>query len=246
MLSPAHASGTAYNVLNMKQLSPAHAGGNVALKHNEQALVNEVGTESIVRNGVWSLLPGGAHLENLKQGDIVFSASQTTDLLEHGRTAGHARAYAEGTASLAHAYARSSAANGGGAFGGVATRTTPPSTSSNNNTNNAQNNNAIQAISDNTDSIAKSSGETADNTSKWEDPWKNAVDWFERYSTKIYNKLDLNSAISENYQGNKNSKNPFSIETKNRKLSDSISTIQQEIPNYQKQRDYYAWQAEAY
>lgn len=246
MLSPAHASGTAYNVLNMKQLSPAHAGGNVALKHNEQALVNEVGTESIVRNGVWSLLPGGAHLENLKQGDIVFSASQTKDLLEHGRTAGHARAYAEGTASLAHAYARSSAANGGGAFGGVATRTTPPSTSSNNNTNNAQNNNAIQAIADNTDSIAKSSGETADNTSKWEDPWKNAVDWFERYSTKIDNKLDLNSAISENYQGNKNSKNPFSIETKNRKLSDSISTIQQEVPNYQKQRDYYAWQAEAY
>lgn len=247
MLSPAHASGTAYNVLNMKQLSPAHAGGNVALKHNEQALVNEVGTESIVRNGVWSLLPGGAHLENLKQGDIVFSASQTKDLLEHGRTAGHARAYAEGTASLAHAYARSSAANGGGAFGGVATRTTPPSTSSNNNTNNVQNNNnAIQAIADNTDSIAKSSGETADNTSKWEDPWKNAVDWFERYSTKIDNKLDLNSAISENYQGNKNSKNPFSIETKNRKLSDSISTIQQEVPNYQKQRDYYAWQAEAY
>lgn len=247
MLSPAHASGTAYNVLNMKQLSPAHAGGNVALKHNEQALVNEVGTESIVRNGVWSLLPGGAHLENLKQGDIVFSASQTKDLLEHGRTAGHARAYAEGTASLAHAYARSSAANGGGAFGGVATRTTPPSTSSNNNSNNVQNNNnAIQAIADNTDSIAKSSGETADNTSKWEDPWKNAVDWFERYSTKIDNKLDLNSAISENYQGNKNSKNPFSIETKNRKLSDSISTIQQEVPNYQKQRDYYAWQAEAY
>lgn len=247
MLSPAHASGTAYNVLNMKQLSPAHAGGNVALKHNEQALVNEVGTESIVRNGVWSLLPGGAHLENLKQGDIVFSASQTKDLLEHGRTAGHARAYAEGTASLAHAYARSSAANGGGAFGGVTTRTTPPSTSSNNNSNNVQNNNnAIQAIADNTDSIAKSSGETADSTSKWEDPWKNAVDWFERYSTKIDNKLDLNSAISENYQGNKNSKNPFSIETKNRKLSDSISTIQQEIPNYQKQRDYYAWQAEAY
>lgn len=246
MLSPAHASGTAYNVLNMKQLSPAHAGGNVALKHNEQALVNEVGTESIVRNGVWSLLPGGAHLENLKQGDIVFSASQTKDLLEHGRTAGHARAYAEGTASLAHAYARSSAANGGGAFGGVATRTTPPSTSSNNNANNIQNNNAIQAIADNTDSIAKSSGETADSTSKWEDPWKNAVDWFERYSTKIDNKLDLNSAISENYQGNKNSKNPFSIETKNRKLSDSISTIQQEVPNYQKQRDYYAWQAEAY
>ncbi|RGH55061.1 hypothetical protein DW846_02430 [Ruminococcus sp. AM36-2AA] len=245
MLSPAHASGTAYNVLNMKRLSPAHAGGNVAIKHNEQALVNEVGTESIVRNGVWSLLPGGAHLENLKQGDIVFSASQTKDLLEHGRTAGHARAYAEGTASLTHAYARSSAANGGGAFGGVRTRTTTSNQSSS--SNNSNNNNALQTIADNTDSIAGSSQQTADNTSNWEDPWKNAVDWFERYSTRIDNKLDLNSAISDNYQGNKsNKKNPFSIATKNSTLDYSIDTIKKEIPNYQKQRDYYAWQAEAY
>ena len=248
MLSPAHASGTAYNVLNMKRLSPAHAGGNVAIKHNEQALVNEVGTESIVRNGVWSLLPGGAHLENLKQGDIVFSAYQTKDLLEHGKTEGHARAYAEGTASLTHAYARSSAANGGGAFGGVRTRTTTSNqSSSSNNSNNNSGNSALQSIADNTDSIADSSQQTADNTSNWEDPWKNAVDWFERYSTRIDNKLDLNSAISDNYQGNKsNKKNPFSIATKNSTLDYSIDTIKKEIPNYQKQRDYYAWQAEAY
>lgn len=238
MLSPAHASGTAYNVLNMKQLSPAHAGGNVALKHNEQALVNEVGTESIVRNGVWSLLPGGAHLENLKQGDIVFSASQTKDLLEHGRTAGHARAYAEGTASLAHAYARSSAANGGGAFGGVATRTTPSSTSSNNNSNNVQNNNnAIQAIADNTDSIAKSSGETADNTSKWEDPWKNAVDWFERFTTKYNNSIDLNEAKAENYS---------SYENKNKYLDKEIADLSKLKGGYQQAQGYYKYQAEAY
>lgn len=248
MLSPAHASGTAYNVLNMKQLSPAHAGGNVALKHNEQALVNEVGTESIVRNGVWSLLPGGAHLENLKQGDIVFSASQTKDLLEHGRTAGHARAYAEGTASLAHAYARSSAANGGGAFGGVTTRTTPSNTSGNSSSNsNTQTNNTLQEIADNTGSTAKSSGETADNTSDWKDPWENMKDWFERYTTRIDNKLDLNSAISENYQGNKsNKKNPFSIATKNSTLDYSIGTIKKVLPNYQKQRSFYVNKAEEY
>lgn len=110
--SIAHASGTAYNVLNMKPLSSAHAKGEVALKHDEQALVNEVGinghSESIVRDGVWSLIPGGAHIENLKKGDIIFSATQTEDLLKHGATHGHARAYAQGTASgvtLAPAYA---------------------------------------------------------------------------------------------------------------------------------------------
>lgn len=112
MTSIAHASGTAYNVLNMKPLSSAHAKGDVALKHDEQAIVNEVGinghSESIVRDGVWSLIPGGAHIENLKKGDIIFSATQTEDLLKHGATHGHARAYAQGTASgvtLAPAYA---------------------------------------------------------------------------------------------------------------------------------------------
>lgn len=112
MTSIAHASGTAYNVLNMKPLSSAHAKGEVALKHDEQAIVNEVGinghSESIVRDGVWSLIPGGAHIENLKKGDIIFSATQTEDLLKHGATHGHARAYAQGTASgvtFAPAYA---------------------------------------------------------------------------------------------------------------------------------------------
>lgn len=57
MTSIAHADGTAYNMLNLKPLSSAHAGGNVALSQNETALTNEVGTESIVRDGVWSLLP---------------------------------------------------------------------------------------------------------------------------------------------------------------------------------------------
>lgn len=43
MLSVAKADGTAYNVLNYKRLSPSHAGGNVALLSDENALTNEVG-----------------------------------------------------------------------------------------------------------------------------------------------------------------------------------------------------------
>ncbi len=43
MISPARASGTAYNVSNMHAISSAYANGDVALKHNEKALVNEVG-----------------------------------------------------------------------------------------------------------------------------------------------------------------------------------------------------------
>ena len=40
MLSPARASGTAYNVVNLRK---AYADGNVALKKDEKALVNEIG-----------------------------------------------------------------------------------------------------------------------------------------------------------------------------------------------------------
>ena len=77
----------------------AYAGGRVSLPKDEKALVNEIGTESIVRDGQWSLIPGGAHLTNLKKGDIIFSASQTEDLLKRGATPGHARAYAQGSLS---------------------------------------------------------------------------------------------------------------------------------------------------
>ena len=91
---------------------PAYGDGRVSLPNDQKALVNEEyingHSESIVRDGVWSLIPGGAHIENLKKGDIIFSATQTEDLLKHGATHGHARAYAQGTASgvsLAPAYA---------------------------------------------------------------------------------------------------------------------------------------------
>lgn len=112
MLSPAHASGTAYNVLNLK---PAYANGSVSLPKDEQALVNEISQESIIRDGKWSLIPGGMHIESLKKGDIILNASQTKALLQYGRASGHARAYASGT--LLSAYA---GGYGGGIFWGNA------------------------------------------------------------------------------------------------------------------------------
>lgn len=100
LLSPAKSNGTAYNALNLK---PAYANGKVALTKDEDALVNELGTESIVRDGEWKLLPGKMHIQSLKKGDIVLNAEQTKDLLNSGKTNSHARAYVNGT--LMNAYA---------------------------------------------------------------------------------------------------------------------------------------------
>lgn len=113
---------------SLTDFSPAFAKGNVSIPHDQQALVNEVSinghSESIVRDGVWSMIPGGAHLANLKKGDIIFSASQTEALLKNGSIPGHARAYASGTVDdvgdidLSHAFAGGMHGNfAGGAAG---------------------------------------------------------------------------------------------------------------------------------
>ena len=131
---------------SLTDFSPAFAKGNVSIPHDQQALVNEESinghSESIVRDGVWSMIPGGAHLANLKKGDIIFSASQTEALLKNGSIPGHARAYASGTVDdvgdidLSHAYAVGGLSlkfSGGlkshkyGNSGGGSTNTTPTS-----------------------------------------------------------------------------------------------------------------------
>lgn len=120
MLSPAFAYGTGYNAFNLIPGS-AYANGKVSLPKNETALVNEMGTESIIRDGKWFLIPGGMHTEALKKGDIILSASQTESLLRSGRAIGHGKAYASGTigTKISNAYDVGSFTGSGGFHGGA-------------------------------------------------------------------------------------------------------------------------------
>lgn len=67
------ALGTAHS-LGTTALSRAHANGTQdwTVGQDESALVNEIGQESIVRDGVWQLIPGGPHVEDLKKNDIIY------------------------------------------------------------------------------------------------------------------------------------------------------------------------------
>lgn len=167
---PGKAAGTfgqsrAYAQGSLTDLS-AYAGGHVSLPRDEKALVNEVGTESIVRDGQWSLIPGGAHLENLKKGDIIFSASQTEDLLKRGATPGHARAYAQGSLSdisLTHAF---DGGSGWGGFGGGLSNKTSLSSGSSDSS----------ATQQHTDAVQKDTSATEDNTKSAKDSTE-AFDW---------------------------------------------------------------------
>ena len=69
--------------------------------------MNELGTESIIRDGRWMLIPGGMHTHALKKGDIILNANQTKSLMKWGKATGKGRAYADGTLNpgLANAYA---------------------------------------------------------------------------------------------------------------------------------------------
>ena len=175
---PGKAAGTfgqsrAYAQGSLTDLS-AYAGGRVSLPKDEKALVNEVGTESIVRDGQWSLIPGGAHLTNLKKGDIIFSASQTEDLLRNGATPGHARAYAQGSLSdisLAHAFGGGS---GWGGFGGGLSNKTSVSSGSSD----------TPATQQHTGAVQKDTSATEDNTKATKDSTE-AFDGIKRYTQKF-------------------------------------------------------------
>lgn len=218
MISPARASGTAYNVLNTQRISSAYADGKVGLRQNETALLNEVGTESIVRDGVWSLIPGGAHLANLKKGDIIFSASQTEALLKNGSISGHARAYASGTVGdienldLSSAYAVGGLSlkfNGGlksskyGNSGGGSTNTTPTYSSGRNNN--------------------SGNGNTRDTTPKSSSKQKHSeqiFDWVNRALTKFKNAVESAANKINDY---------VSSAFKTKQLNKQISALENEI-----------------
>ena len=61
---------------------------NGKITHDEDALVNELGTEGLIRDGRLTTIPGGMHIEHLRHGDIILSAEQMEDLIKYGRADG--------------------------------------------------------------------------------------------------------------------------------------------------------------
>lgn len=75
-------------------------GSNVGLEHDQRALIGEVGYEGLVRQNRFSLIgKNGSEMMSLKKGDIIFSHSQTKELLKNGKI--HSRGKAVGTHSYA-------------------------------------------------------------------------------------------------------------------------------------------------
>ena len=208
MLAPARVSGTAYNVLNLK---PAYAGGSVALPRDEKALVNEISQESIIRDGKWSLIPGGMHIESLKKGDIVLNASQTKALLQYGKAPGHARAYAQG--SLLSAYAGGS--GGGGFFTGGSGGYSGMTGSYNNNTTN----------------VAKAAENAAESVSEAADEFKEKFDEIEILLDRMDRSLQKLTDSIETYSYDLSKQSSVSDQAMNQ-IRSNLTTLQQAYNRY--------------
>lgn len=213
MIRVAHADGTAYNVINY---TPAHASGNVTLSHDETALVNEegIGAESIVRDGKWMIIPGGAHFENLKKGDLIFNKKQTSELINSGHVTsggGHARAYANGTIG---AYAGGNSGvylnwdKNRTQVGNQSTSSSSNSTITDKNTTSVKKN--TDTVNDNTEKVKKSSkvwSWVADRIEWWGDQVKKISDKITDYIDKVTKQSLLKQQMSKmNYQIKSNEK----------------------------------------
>lgn len=221
----AHASGSAqYNHLS----GHAQASGNWATKTGGTTLVGELGREIVVNpaTGTWNTVgDNGAEFVNIPAGSIVFNHLQTEALLDRGFINSRGLAQASGSAMVR---------------GGIPVKqtsiaskhTTYSGSKSPSNTDIA----VAQAAKDSS-SAAKSVTDAAGKVESWEDPWKNAVDWFERFTTKYHNSIDLNEAKAENYS---------SYENKNKYLDKEIADLSKLKGGYQQAQGYYKYQAEAY
>lgn len=191
----AHADGTAYNVLNLR----AHASGvDVGLPSNENALVNELGTEAIVRDGKLYEIPGGTHVQALKKNDVIINARQWAEIKKYGSTSGFAgKAYAQGTLTPvmnAHANLKTT-----GATVGNLTQLKKNTAAVNNNTNATSNN--TSTTTDNTKTTKQNTTTTKETTTaldKFKEKLNNIKDWIEVKIDRQERSIEYSQTKSEN------------------------------------------------
>lgn len=98
----------------------AHAGGGIALKQDENALINELGAEIVVRpsEDAWMIFNDGKPTLGapLKKGDIIFNAEESRKLLERGWADDYAHMLSGGSFAGGTVKGKAHAAIGGGKF----------------------------------------------------------------------------------------------------------------------------------
>lgn len=180
-------------------------GTNVSIPKDETALVNEVGTEALLRNGILYEIPGGAHTVPLKKGDVIFNNKQLDQLKQHGyvtSNGGHGKlvggGFADGTM---HGYFGGSSGRIGGYSGFTGTSSSKSSSKSKSSSASSSSvASATKAVSKNTNAVSKNTSSNDDLSKQFD----KAQDWLERYIKAFEDQQDqlerLRSDIYDNYK----------------------------------------------
>lgn len=222
--SPAHAHGTA---------TPSYASGtNVSIRQNQEAVVNELGEEGLIRNGILTRIKGGMQKIRLKVGDILLNHKQLEELDKNGYvtsnggrgrligsfakgTVDNIRAFVRGTMDKIRAYSSGSNYTIGSTVGGSGSKAFSSSKKSS--------------------SKSSSSKKSSSKSSSSADDFKETLDWIEIMIDRIeraISSLDLKaSSVYKNWS------------TRNSALKSEISKITEEISVQQQAYNRYIKQA---
>lgn len=209
-------------------------GTNVSLRHDENALVNEVGTEGLLRDGVLYEIPGSAHTMSLRKGDIIFNHKQLDELQKHGyitSNGGHGQlignGFAEGTLSglpeIIHGFA-------GGMRGSL------PSGSSSSKKKKSTSSSMRKSSSGSSSSSSSSNSSSSNSSSDSSDDYEEIKDWVEVYLSRqerITN--NLIDAIDRQ----------VGLLNKQTATNKAIAQVQKEITAQQKSANRYKQQADS-
>ena len=203
----------------------AHASGDWSAPRTETALVGELGTETIVRNGKYFTVgENGAEFANIRKGDIIFNHKQTEELFNNGHvTSGGGRAkvvgeaFASGTA-YSSAHGRFNYGSGGS---NTYSSSSNSSTSSSYNTSSSNNN-------------TNTSNTNSDTSSKAEET-KETLDWIETELDRIKRNIDLvDKTASSTYKN---------WSKRNEALASELSQVSNELNVQQQAYDRYIQEA---
>lgn len=203
----------------------AHASGDWSAPRTETALVGELGTETIVRNGKYFTVgENGAEFANIRKGDIIFNHKQTEELFDNGHvTSGGGRAKVVGEAfSSGTAY---SSAHGRFNYGSGGSNTYSSSfnSSASSSYNSSPSNNNTNTSNTNSDTSSK-----AEET-------KETLDWIETELDRIKRNIDLvDKTASSTYKN---------WSKRNEALASELSQISNELNVQQQAYDRYIQQA---
>lgn len=220
------------------------SGTNVSIQKNETALVNEVGTEGLLRNGVLTELPGGAHLEKLQKGDIIFNHLQMEQLRNNGyvtANGGHGQligGYAYGTLTGTHGYPNLKDNYYGSGSGSITTGTnqygdTSSSSSSSKSGSSSKSKSSSGSSSKSSGSSNTSSSSSSTNTEA--DKTEETLDWIETKISRVKRVIEnLGKTVSATYR---------SWTDRNNSLTQELSEVNSEISIQQQAYDRYMQQA---